>query len=59
MGGVLRSITSFVVFTLVGIMALSEIGVNVGPLIAGAGIVGVALGFGAQSLVRTSSPGSS
>ena len=52
MGGVLRSITSFVVFTLVGIMALSEVGVNVGPLIAGAGIVGVALGFGAQSLVR-------
>ncbi len=52
MGAVLRSIATFVVFTLVAIMALSEIGVNVGPLIAGAGIVGVALGFGAQSLVR-------
>lgn len=52
MGGVLRSITTFVVFTMVTIMALSEVGVNVGPLIAGAGIVGVALGFGAQSLVR-------
>ena len=52
MGGVLRSITTFVVFTMVAIMALAEIGVNVGPLIAGAGIVGVALGFGAQSLVR-------
>jgi small conductance mechanosensitive channel len=32
-------------------MVLSELRVNVGPLIAGAGIVGVALGFGAQSLV--------
>jgi small conductance mechanosensitive channel len=32
-------------------MALSEIGVNVGPIIASAGIVGIALGFGAQSLV--------
>jgi moderate conductance mechanosensitive channel len=52
MGGVLKSIATFAVFTLVGIMALSEVGVNVGPLIAGAGIVGVALGFGAQTLVR-------
>ena len=33
-------------------MALGEIGVNLGPLIAGAGIAGVALGFGAQSLVK-------
>jgi len=29
-----------------------ELGVNVGPLFAGAGIVGVAVGFGSQSLVR-------
>ena len=33
-------------------MALCELGVNIGPLIAGAGIVGIALGFGAQTLVR-------
>ena len=33
-------------------MVLSEIGVNIGPLLAGAGIVGVAIGFGSQTLVR-------
>src|SRR5213080_3809391 len=38
--------------TIVGFLVLGELGVNLGPLIAGAGIVGVALGFGAQSLVR-------
>jgi moderate conductance mechanosensitive channel len=49
---VLKSITSFVIFSIVGIMVISELGYNVGPLIAGAGIVGVALGFGAQNLVK-------
>lgn len=34
------------------VTALSELGVNIGPLLAGAGIVGLAIGFGAQSLVR-------
>ena len=52
LGGVLRSIASFSILTLAGIMALGELGANVGPLIAGAGIVGIALGFGAQTLVR-------
>jgi small-conductance mechanosensitive channel len=52
LGGVLRSITSFTVFTIVAVMVLSELGADIGPLIAGAGIVGVALGFGAQTLVR-------
>ena len=33
-------------------MVLSEIGVNIGPLLAGAGIVGVAIGFGSQKLVQ-------
>lgn len=37
----------------IGIMvALSELGVQVGPLLAGAGIVGIAVGFGAQTLVK-------
>lgn len=46
--------TSFtvVVWAIVLMIILSEIGVNVGPLIAGAGVVGIAIGFGAQSLVR-------
>ncbi len=37
---------------LVAIMILSELGVNVGPLLAGAGVVGLAVGFGAQKLVQ-------
>ena len=51
-GGVLRSITSFVVWTVAVLTAMGQFGINLGPLIAGAGIVGIALGFGAQSLVR-------
>jgi small-conductance mechanosensitive channel len=47
-----RSIASVTVWTIAVLMALSELGLNLGPLIAGAGIVGVAIGFGAQNLVR-------
>ena len=51
-GNVVGNLASILVY-LIGIgMALAEFGVNLGPLIAGAGIVGVALGFGAQSLVK-------
>jgi small conductance mechanosensitive channel len=52
LGSVLRSVASFVVFTIVAMMSLAELGMNIGPLIASAGIAGVALGFGAQNLVR-------
>lgn len=41
-----------VVWTLTILVLLGEFDINLGPLIAGAGIIGVALGFGAQSLVR-------
>jgi small-conductance mechanosensitive channel len=41
-----------VVWTVAILLVLGEVGISLGPLIAGAGIVGVALGFGAQSLVR-------
>jgi len=34
------------------LLVLSSLGVNIGPLIAGAGVVGIAIGFGAQTLVR-------
>jgi len=34
------------------LISLSSLGVNIGPLIAGAGVVGIAIGFGAQTLVR-------
>lgn len=33
-------------------MILAEIGLNIGPILAGAGILGIALGFGAQSMVK-------
>jgi moderate conductance mechanosensitive channel len=39
-------------FVLAGIIALGEAGFQLGPLIAGAGVVGLAIGFGAQTLVR-------
>lgn len=44
---------TFVVFATIAVFVLmSEAGVNVGPLLAGAGILGVALGFGSQTLVK-------
>ena len=52
LGGVLRSISSITIYGMAVMMSLSEFDVNLGPLIAGAGIVGVAVGFGAQSLVK-------
>jgi len=52
LGTVLRGIASAVVWTIAVTIILGELGVNLGPLIAGAGIAGVAIGFGAQSLVK-------
>ena len=52
MASLLKSVVTGVVFAIAVIMALSEIGFEVAPLIASAGIVGVALGFGSQSLVK-------
>lgn len=51
-GSVLKSLTSFLVLGLAFIQVLGELGINLGPIIASAGIVGVALGFGAQNLVK-------
>jgi len=51
MGSLLKSIVTGVLVAVVATMMLSEVGVNVGPIIASAGILGIALGFGAQSLV--------
>ena len=49
---VLGSLASAAVITIAGLMILGELDINLGPLLAGAGVAGVALGFGAQSLVR-------
>jgi small-conductance mechanosensitive channel len=52
LASVLRSVMSFTIMAVAAVMILGELGVELGPLIAGAGIIGVALGFGSQSLVR-------
>jgi small conductance mechanosensitive channel len=52
LSSVLRSLISATILLIAAIMVLGELGVELGPLIAGAGILGVALGFGSQSLVR-------
>jgi small-conductance mechanosensitive channel len=51
-GSVLRSFVTAVVFSMAALLVIGELGFNIGPLLASAGIVGVALGFGAQSLVK-------
>lgn len=47
-----RNFTLIVVVVTIMLIVLMEVGINVGPLFAGAGIVGVAVGFGSQALVR-------
>lgn len=51
-GSLLKSVTSFVVWTVALLMVLSLLGLPLAPLLASAGVGGVALGFGAQSLVK-------
>jgi small conductance mechanosensitive channel len=51
-GSVLRSVASLLVFGVAFAMVLSELGFDLGPIIASAGIVGVAVGFGAQNLIK-------
>ncbi len=52
LGSLLKSIASGVIFGVVLIMCLAEVKVNVAPILASAGVVGLALGFGAQALVK-------
>jgi len=52
MAGVFQSVITVIVIAVVTTMILSEVGVNIAPIIASAGIIGIALGFGAQSLVK-------
>ncbi|WP_428309465.1 mechanosensitive ion channel family protein [Hydrocarboniphaga sp.] len=48
----LKQVINIFLFVLLALVLLTQLGVQVGPLIAGAGIIGVAVGFGAQYLVR-------
>lgn len=52
MGSLLKSVTTGVILAIVVIMVLSQLGVDVAPIIASAGILGIAFGFGAQNLVK-------
>ncbi|HET6221046.1 MAG TPA: mechanosensitive ion channel family protein, partial [Dongiaceae bacterium] len=49
---ILRNILFIVLLVMALLMALSAMGIEIGPLIAGAGVVGVAIGFGAQTIVK-------
>lgn len=46
------SIIKYTVWPIVAILVIAELGVNIAPLLAGAGIMGLAVGFGAQTLVK-------
>ncbi len=50
--GVLRTLALVVLWSVVAVICLSQLGLDVRPILAGAGIVGLAVGFGAQYLVR-------
>jgi len=52
MGLVLKSMASGLVMAIAAIMILAEVGVEVAPILTGAGVVGVALAFGAQNFVK-------
>ena len=51
-GDVLANLVLAVVWTIVALLVLGEVGVDLAPLLAGAGLVGIAIGFGAQSMVQ-------
>jgi small-conductance mechanosensitive channel len=48
----LRKFLMAVILAIVCLLLLSSMGINIGPLLAGAGVIGLAIGFGAQTLVR-------
>jgi small-conductance mechanosensitive channel len=52
LGSILRSAASVTIFTIAVAIGLGDLGVNLAPVLASAGVVGIAVGFGAQNLVR-------
>src|SRR5882724_1882999 len=52
MAGVIGSVGNFAIFFVASLEILSQLGFNLGPLLASAGIAGLAIGFGAQTLVK-------
>ena len=49
---VVSNTLSSIIFAMAFFMVLSELGVNIAPLIAGAGVAGIAIGFGAQNIIK-------
>ena len=49
---IIRTVARVVIWTIVVMMLLRELGVDIAPIIAGVGVIGLAVGFGAQNLVR-------
>lgn len=52
LGSVLRSLATIVIWSIAALMVGTQLGLNMTPVLASAGVGGVALGFGAQSLVK-------
>jgi moderate conductance mechanosensitive channel len=52
LGSILRSVASITIFSIASVVILGDLGINLAPLLASAGVVGIAIGFGAQSMVR-------
>jgi len=52
LNSIFRNLWSIIIFTIAVIIILSELGVDIGPILATAGVLGLAIGFGAQSLVK-------
>jgi small conductance mechanosensitive channel len=48
----LRTVTACVIIAIAALVTLSQIGLDIGPLLAGAGVIGVAVGFGSQALIK-------
>ncbi|MPQ97370.1 mechanosensitive ion channel [Modestobacter sp. I12A-02628] len=51
-GSLLRSTASFLLLGIAVVLVLGELGIDLAPIVASAGVIGVALGFGAQNLVK-------
>lgn len=49
---VVRNLALFIILLLSGLVILSEMGIDIMPLLAGAGVLGIAIGFGAQTMVK-------
>lgn len=52
LGSLMKSLTAVLIYGITFVMILAQLGVNIAPILASAGVIGVAVGFGAQSLVK-------